>query len=289
MSTEKAKPEVIVIRRKVKVDGGGHHGGSWKIAYADFVTAMMAFFLLLWLLSSPDKAKLEGIAQYFSAQPAAIEATAGGNGTLGGDAVSHTNAASSGSPSTNSETANDESKAESAEKKHKGDASRPDAALRVLAEELKISFQTVANKAKTTNQTSIKQDREGLRISLVDSTSRPMFRPGTAELYPYAVDAIRLITSRILNGSYRVAIEGHTDAVGGDSDANWRLSGDRANAARRVMAAAGLGRDRMAEVTALAGTDPAYPDDPNRAENRRIVIVILSEPSSYPEDITFKR
>lgn len=284
-----AQRPIIIIRKKRKHGSHAHHGGSWKIAYADFVTAMMAFFLLLWLISSPDKTKLQGLAQYFSAQPAAVESVAGGNGTMGGEAVGNASAAQSGSPAANVQSSQSEDQSKSDEKARKGDAARPDATLRVLAEELRISFEQAQNKDKVTSQTSVKQDRSGLRISLVDTAQRPMFRPGTASMYPYAKDMLSLIASHIMKGSYRVAIEGHTDGLGGGSASNWKLSGDRADAARQVLVDAGFAQDRIAEVDALAGTEPAYPDDPNRPENRRIVIVVLSEPAAFPADLTFKR
>lgn len=284
-----APKPIIIIRKKKKHAAHVHHGGSWKIAYADFVTAMMAFFLLLWLISSPDKTKLQGLAQYFSAQPAAVESVAGGNGTMGGEAVGNASAAQSGSPSVNSQNSEAEDQSKSSDKSRNGDAMRPDATLRVLAEELRISFEQAQNKDKLTNQTSLKQDRSGLRISLVDTAQRPMFRPGTADMYPYAKDLVQLIASRIMKGSYRVAIEGHTDGLGGGGPGNWKLSGDRAEAARQVLVGAGFAQDRIAEVDALAGTQPAYPDDPNRPENRRIVIVVLSEAAAFPDDLTFKR
>lgn len=279
----------IIIRKKRRAHDSQHHGGSWKIAYADFVTAMMAFFLLLWLLSTPDKERLEGLADYFSSTPTALEVNSGSDGMMTGQVVRSSGASQNGSSASKANKDSSETQGESAEDKSRNaDANRPDTVLRVLADELRLSLEQVSDKIPATKQVSVKEDRKGLRISLVDTESRPMFRSGTADLYPYAVDVLRHIAAKTMKGGYRIAIEGHSDGVGGGSDLNWRLSGDRAQAARKVMLEAGFGSDRIAEVAALGNNEPLFPEDPSRAENRRIVIVVLSEPAAYPQDLTFR-
>jgi chemotaxis protein MotB len=134
----------------------------------------------------------------------------------------------------------------------------------------------------------LQSSREGLRINLTDTANRPMFKGPTAELNDFAREMLTRIARRLVKSGARIAIEGHTDAVGGQSDANWRLSGNRAQAARSAMIEAGLTPDRFSEVVALAGSQPIYADQPDRPENRRITIVVLAEPPALPQDVNFQ-
>lgn len=280
-------PAPVIIRRVKKVVGGGHHGGAWKVAYADFVTAMMAFFMLLWLLSSPDKAKLKGLAEFFSPSSAsgkpgeALDSVSGDRPGLGGQRqrAQSQDPRPNGRPTTQA----------AAQGAAKGaSASVPDASLRVIAEELKLLLQPTTTPDAEKRAIDMEQSREGLRVSLMDDANRSMFRPGTAELNPYARQQLIDIARRIGRGGVQVAIEGHTDGSGGQSAANWKLSADRALAARDALIAGGLTPDRFAEVVALAATQPVYPDQPLRAENRRITIVLLAEASALPSDVSFR-
>jgi len=134
----------------------------------------------------------------------------------------------------------------------------------------------------------VEPDRDGVRISLMDTAQRPMFVGATAVLNPFARAMLGEIARKLSKSGAQIAIEGHTDAIGGQSDANWRLSADRALAARSAMVAAGLTTDRFAEVVALAGTQPVYPGEPSRPENRRITIVALGAAPALPSDPSFK-
>lgn len=280
------QPRPIIVRRVKKVSGGGHHGGAWKVAYADFVTAMMAFFMLLWLLSSPDKERLKGLAEYFSPSTASsspgetIESLAGERPGLGG----RTARAQSDNPQTNGQPT---AKAATAGAARGGTASVPDASLRILAEELRVLLQPTPSDQSTARNTAVAQSREGIRLSLMDAPGRSMFRPGTAELNDYARALLNRVAAKLAPGGYPIAIEGHTDGVGGQSDANWRLSGERALAARAALVGGGVLPDRFSEVVALADTQPVYPDQPDRPENRRITIVLLAEASALPQDVGF--
>lgn len=286
MATRPNEKPTIVIR-KIKKISGGHHGGAWKVAYADFVTAMMAFFMLLWLISNPDKQQLKGLADYFT--PAAPNAAAssaigdapGDNPGAGGRTVrSRTDSsAPSGQPSAETATAG---------VARGGTANVPDASMRVLAQELKLAIDSLPQGDDAKQNMKVESSRDGLRINLMDSAKRSMFRGTTADLNDFARVMLREVSGKLAKSGAMIAIEGHTDSVGGSSDVNWRLSGERALSARNAMAAAGITTDRFSEIVAKAGTEPVYPDQPERPENRRITIVVLGAAPSLPTDASFK-
>ncbi|MFC3308636.1 flagellar motor protein MotB [Blastomonas aquatica] len=263
-----------------KVVGGGHHGGAWKVAYADFVTAMMAFFMLLWLTANPDKEKLKGLAEYFTpVDPGASSATPSDSTAGNSRAAQSSRPAPAGTPASEAATVG---------AARGGSANVPDASLRILAQELRLEIDSSSVPADAANTIKMETDNGKIIISLMDTAKRPMFRDGSGELNAYAVGLLSRIARKVVGTGATIALEGHTDAGGGLSEANWKLSGDRAQAARNVMTAAGLSPDRFSQVAALASTRPVYPDQPMRAENRRIAIVIQSDQSALPPDTTFK-
>lgn len=275
----------IVIRKVKKVTGGGHHGGAWKVAYADFVTAMMAFFMLLWLISSPDEKMREGLADYFSptdpmdSMASTSQAVTDGNGTGGLSASARSNTPqSNGVPSM--DTATDGSA-------RGGRANIPDASLRIVAEELRVDLERTEAQADNKN-VEMEQDSNSLRISLMDTAQRPMFRSGSADINDYARDMLTRIAKAAAPTALQVSIEGHTDDAGGRSGGNWRLSGDRAQTAYNVMLAAGLHAERFSQLVAMADTEPVYPDQPGRPENRRITVVLRAQNSALPPDTSFQ-
>jgi chemotaxis protein MotB len=272
----------IVIKRVKKV-AGRHHGGAWKVAYADFVTAMMAFFMLLWLISNPDKERLKGLAQYFT--PTVGETSP----------ATPLQGASDGAGGRSRKNSTDDSKAQGtptseaavAGAAHGGTASVPDASMRVLASELQIALDPPTQDSAKRN-VKIDPSRDGVRITLMDTDRQSMFRSNTAELNAYARGMLAKVAAKVGTSGAQIAIEGHTDGTGGQSDANWRLSGERALAARSALIRSGLTPDRFAEVVAMGATRPVYPDQPDRAENRRITIVLKAEASALPSDSSFK-
>jgi chemotaxis protein MotB len=277
----------IIIRKVKKAKHAAHHGGAWKVAYADFVTAMMAFFMLLWLLANPDKAQLKGLADYFSPvsakdSPATTMTNAPGNQPGLGGHARHAQAADRDPVGQPSAEAGVKGAARG------GTAQVPEAALRVLAEEMRLSIEPPVTPVDPQRHVDVEQSRDGLRIHLVDSAQRPMFKGSTAQLNDFALDLLAKVARKLAGTRAQVAIEGHTDSSGGQSDANWLLSAQRALAARSAMVAAGLTPDRFGEVVAKAGTEPVYPDRPDLPENRRITIVILAAPSALPRDASFK-
>ncbi|WP_084580129.1 OmpA family protein [Sphingomonas azotifigens] len=271
-----------IIVKKVKKVAGGHHGGAWKVAYADFVTAMMAFFMLLWLLANPDKDRLKGLAKYFSptiadsAPSTPVSNTAPGAGGPTRRAEADPSAAK-GQPTFEVSTSGSA----------RGGTADVPATMRVMASELMVALEATPQ-AQGKKNTDVKQERDGVRITLMDTDQQPMFKSNTAELNPYARMLLAKIAKKIATVGAQIAIEGHTDGAGGQSDANWELSGQRALAARSALIAGGVTPDRFAEVVAMGATQPVYPDQPSRAENRRISIVLKGQTSALPSDSSFK-
>jgi chemotaxis protein MotB len=270
-----------IVIRKIKKVAGGHHGGAWKVAYADFVTAMMAFFMLLWLISNPDKQRLKGLAEYFSpASPSLPTGGAPGNVTGIGGRPQRTTSDNAGQPSMDSATGG---------AARGGTANVPDASLRVLAQEMRVALDSLPQDDAAKQGIRIEQARDGLRINLTDTANRSMFRDGTAQLNDFARDLVARVAGKLAKSGAQIAIEGHTDgAGGGQSEANWRLSAERALAARTAMLSAGITPDRFAEVVAKAATQPVYPGQPDRPENRRITIIALGDAPALPTDASFK-
>ena len=282
MATAADKQRPIVIRRVKKVVAAGHHGGAWKVAYADFVTAMMAFFMLLWLLANPDEQRLQGLAEYFSpSSPSAqsgetIESIAAATEGLAGQRqpTPQKIPKSAGSPV---------SPAASSGAQSGGTAAVPDPTLRIVAEELRLLLQSSSIPSADRMTIQMERSRDGLRVSLMDDDRRSMFKPGTAILNGYARNMLGEVARKLARTELRVAIEGHTDGVGGRGQGNWALSSARALAAQQAVVAGGLPADKIAEVVALADTQPVYPDQPARPENRRITLVLLAEGSPLPD------
>lgn len=279
MADDSQRP--IVIKRIKKVSGGAH-GGAWKIAYADFVTAMMAFFLLMWLLGGSSKAKLEGIALYFKT-PLKV-ALAGGTGS--GDSSS----VIKGGGTDITRSVGQVKKGEVEGKKAINlDASRAKKELEKeeaqRLKEIKDKLEkAVANNPKMQQfkkQLKIDITNEGLRIQIVDDKNRPMFDSGGAVMKSYTRDILREIGKTLNELPNRISLSGHTDAVayaGGDAGySNWELSADRANASRRELVAGGLEDGKMLRVIGLGSAIPFDINDPNSPVNRRISIIVMNK------------
>lgn len=288
----------ILIKKVKKVSGGGHHGGAWKVAYADFVTAMMAFFLLMWLINTTDPEQKRGIAGYFA--PASVsETTSGSGGILGGTALGDDGPKSSGSQSVLQELA-PEAPATDQTGPSANLSSASDAALQAemqkreaaefasAAESLRQAMQSMPELAELSKQLIVDQTPEGLRIQLVDQEGRSMFDNNSARPNARAQVLLRAVSKVINQLPNRISITGHTSATAGSNrasaPADWSLSSERANASRLVLQSAGVDADRIYSVAGKAGSDPLYPDDPSLAGNRRIAIVLLREAPVLPTD-----
>ena len=278
MAEKKLQP--IIIKR-VKKGGYAAHGGAWKIAYADFVTAMMAFFLLMWLLGSTAKGELQGISDYFSS-PLKV-AMAGGDGSGnsssvipgGGNDLSKVHGQVRRSD-TDSEKARRQSIDTARAERAKQDAQR----IKTL--QAKIDALITENPRLNEYKSQIRIDvtPDGLQIQIVDDQNRPMFDSGSAMVKPYMRDILREIGAALNGVENRVSLAGHTDAVPySNSDrgySNWELSSDRANATRRELVAAGMPDAKLGRVVGLAASDLLEPDNPRSAANRRITITVLT-------------
>ncbi|MBW8079181.1 MAG: flagellar motor protein MotB [Gallionella sp.] len=274
----------IVVKRIKKV-AGGHHGGAWKIAYADFVTAMMAFFLLMWLLGSTAKGDLQGISEYFKT-PLKV-ALSGGSGS--GDS---SNIIKGGGQ--------DLTRSEGQVKKGELPAEKKVINLKAAQEEflrierakeleklkqLKVNIEKAIDNnpklQKFKNQILLDITSEGLRIQIVDEQNRPMFQSGRAKLEPYTVEILHEIGQTLNEVPNKVSISGHTDAAAyGSGDkgySNWELSADRANASRRELIAGGMAEDKIVRVVGLSSAVLFNKDDPLSPVNRRISLIVMNK------------
>jgi chemotaxis protein MotB len=273
------KLQPIIIKR-VKKGGHAAHGGAWKIAYADFVTAMMAFFLLMWLLGSTTEGDKKGIADYF-ASPLKI-ALSGGSGS--GDSNSVLKGGGESLTSTVGQVKKGEVEAQRNTinlHKLKAEQMRAEVArLESLKQEIREKLEGSEKLRELSPQIRLDMTRDGLRIQIVDEHSRPMFDSGSAVVKPYMRDLLRAIGGVLTEVPNRLTLEGHTDseayAGGAQGYGNWELSSDRANASRRELVAGGLGDDRVLRVQGLASSQPFDPADPAAPSNRRISIIVMT-------------
>ena len=277
MAEKKLQP--IIIKR-VKKGGHAAHGGAWKIAYADFVTAMMSFFLLMWLLGSTAKGDLQGIAAYF-ASPLKV-AMAGGDGAGNSSSVipgGGTDLSRVHGQVRRSDSAEDTSRR--MDTNSRAERARQDAA-RIKALQSKIDAMITGNPKLNEYRSQIRIDvtPDGLQIQIVDEQNRPMFDSGSALVKPYMREILQAIGSSLGDVENRISLAGHTDATPyGNADrgySNWELSADRANATRRELVAAGMPDAKLARVVGLAASDPLEPDHPRAPLNRRITITVLT-------------
>ena len=286
----------IIIKRIKKGGHGGHHGGAWKVAYADFVTAMMAFFLLMWLINTTSPEQKRGIADYFA--PASVSATTSGSGgILGGTSLSDDGSNASGSktvieaqapeaPPTVKDIGQSSNTAASgtASNQQQAQDKAEEAAFESAAQSLRQAMQAMPELAELSKQILIDQTPEGLRIQLVDQEGRSMFKEGSAQPNDRAKVLLRAVAKVVNQLHNRISISGHTSASpdGARPTADWNLSSARADASRALLEGAGVDPDRVYQVAGKASSDPLYPDDPMLAGNRRIAIVLLREAPVLP-------
>jgi chemotaxis protein MotB len=279
MAGDSKKLQPIIIKR-VKKGGHAAHGGAWKIAYADFVTAMMAFFLLMWLLGSTTDGDKKGIADYFQS-PLKI-ALAGGSGS--GDSNSVLKGGGESLTSTVGQVKKGDVEAQRNTinlHKLKQEQIRAEVArLEDLKQEIQQKLQSNEKLKDLSSQIRLDMTRDGLRIQIVDDQNRPMFASGSATIAPYMKDLLREIGSVLTEVPNRLTLEGHTDAQpfsGGERGySNWELSSDRANASRRELISGGLADDRVLRVQGLASSQPFDEKDPLAPTNRRISIIVMN-------------
>lgn len=261
-----SKDNIIVVRRKGK-RGKERHGGSWKIAYADFMTAMMAFFLVMWILTLIPKEELKEIADYF--RMPLLEAVSGGM-----RAEHSTSVIPGGEPSI---IPNPNAAAGGVENDgHARDMNR----LEDLKFELEALIQSDPNLREFHPQLLLDMTQDGLRIQIIDKQNRPMFAMGSASVQSYMRTILRALSGLLNEMPNRLQIAGYTDsfqyASGEREYSNWELSADRANAARKELVAGGLAEDKIKQILGLSSTVSLIKDNPAAAVNRRISITVLS-------------
>ena len=266
-----------IIIKKIKKGGHGHHGGAWKVAFADFVTAMMAFFMLMWLMGSTTPEQKATIANYFndpmattgySGNGAGNPALNGGDGILAGRGQ---NAMTGQSDNPENTTTHGPSQEEDEEALEKAQMVR-------MMEELKSIIAAGKELNQYADQVLFDITPEGLRIQIIDKENRAMFDQGSARLESYTRDILHEMVKIISQAPNRISISGHTDAkpYADDSEyGNWELSADRANAARRELLAGGLAEEKVGRVVGLGPSDLLDPSQPEAPLNRRISIVVL--------------
>ncbi len=290
-----------VIIKKIKKGGGhGHHGGAWKVAYADFVTAMMAFFLLMWLINTTSPEQKRGIADYFA--PASVsKSTSGSGGILDGTSFGEDGGKSGGAVAIVVKMTPDGKTKE----EQKSDPATQPAETRPSAEDMEAAEESVAEQkefesaemslrqamqdmpelAELSKQILIDITPEGLRLQLIDQEGRPMFAAGSAEPTDRIKRLLKEVAKVIQRLPNRVTIAGHTDSgqfEGANGYSNWELSADRANMSRKLLMQNGVVPDRIYQVSGKAGSEPLLPEDPYASANRRITIVLLREAPPLP-------
>lgn len=276
------QPVRPIIVKKIKKVSGGHHGGAWKIAYADFVTAMMAFFLLMWLLGSASKGQLEGIESYFKT-PLRV-ALMGGPSVGASDSI-----LKGGGKDLTKKQLQVKPKDGSKEKEKSPDLKE---AQKALEAQEKLQLENLKSKIESTIDSSITLKKfkkqlmlditsEGLRIIIVDELNRPMFNSARAELQPYAKQILQEMGKMLNDVPNRISLSGHTDATpfstGETAYSNWELSADRANASRRELIAGGMDEFKLLRVVGLSSAALYDKENPFNPINRRISIIVMNK------------
>ena len=287
MATDSSGQGPTIIKRKKVYKADGHHGGAWKVAYADFVTAMMAFFLLMWLLNATTEEQRKGIADYFNPTIPISRISGGGSDGLNGSSIfSEDTYAKMGTGANRKQTV--ETPAYGDGKASEAETQATDAEqLAKQAEEKQIADELQSLKESLSEQSRqlsehlmIKMSPEGIVLEITDSESTPLFPLGRSEPSETMMQLIDIVAEAFGEFDNDIKIVGHTDSHRFRNGAvydNWNLSADRANSARRLLNRAGIPGQRIREVAGKADTDPLVQNDPQAAQNRRISITILTD------------
>ncbi|MES1987216.1 MAG: flagellar motor protein MotB [Pseudomonadota bacterium] len=279
MAEERVRP---IIVKKIKKGGGGHHGGAWKIAYADFVTAMMAFFLLMWLLGSTSKEQKAGISEYFRTplKQVLMGPSMGASDTIikGGGGKDFTK--KSGQVK-KVEGPDGKKTAVDAEDAKKALEQAEKVKLEELKKKIEKAIDDSPNLSKFKNQLLLDITSDGLRVQIVDEQNRAMFNSSKAEMQPYAKQILQELGKTLNDVPNKISLSGHTDATpyptGEKAYSNWELSSDRANASRRELVAGGMDETKLLRVVGLSSAALFDKENPFNATNRRISIIIMNK------------
>ena len=267
-------PRPIIVK-KITVVAGGHHGGAWKVAYADFVTAMMAFFLLLWLLGATTEKQRKGLADYFTPTLVKLkEQSAGSNGMLGGSSITDVD----NYPNRAGQTGN---RAMTIPRDTTGgpkEGSEKAKQVAKMQEKLAAKLQASARLARLAKQVRMIDTAEGVRIDLVDDADFSMFQLGTTVLTGDAAELLDVIAQTVAPEIGALSIRGHTDSLpwkGGAGANNWSLSAGRAEATRQALMRNGIAEPRFRKIEGVADREPLVRDKPEDPRNRRISILLM--------------
>ena len=275
----KNEPLRPIIVKKITVVAAGHHGGAWKVAYADFVTAMMAFFLLLWLLGATTEKQRKGIADYFTPTLVKMrEQSAGSNGLLGGSSITEVD----NYPNRAGQTG---SKALTIPRDAVGGPKEGERVKQVSRMQARLQAKLSANPKlrRLAKQVRMIDTLEGIRIDLVDDADFSMFQLGTTVLTPDAAALLHTIGDMLTGELGGLSLRGHTDALPWNGGANgtgnyannWSLSAGRAEATRQALIADGIGETRFRKIEGVADREPLVRDKPSDPRNRRISILLM--------------
>jgi chemotaxis protein MotB len=278
------EPEIII--KKAKGHAHAHHGGAWKIAYADFVTAMMAFFMLLWILGATNEDQRKGIADYFTPTVIQYQNSGGSNGVMGGRALQTPDGnAAQAVPKGDRPTAipggglvdtmgADTEKADAPGKRRKADETR----FRMVAARINARLAGDPTLKGLKGQIRLVRTHDGLRIEIIERADFAMFALGTAAPTPDAGRLLRTVAEAIADTPNKLAVRGHTDSLGfagpGGTN-NWTLSTARADATRRLLEGAGIRDKRFRRIEGVADTEPYAPENGADPRNRRISVTLL--------------
>lgn len=283
--------QAIIVKKVIK-KGGGHHGGAWKVAYADFVTAMMAFFLLLWLLNVSTDDALEVISSYFDpSHPKISDSRSGSGGVLGGLTMTkdgtmaemmtkpvppETSGYKQGQEATGEKSRNNPAIEKLEEELRQRETQRFEEAKKALEAELQRSPEM----RELAKHLKIDITPEGLRIQIIDQEGKPMFAIGSAQMLPAMQTLMDAVAGVVKSMPNNISVRGHTDShqyAPGATYTNWELSADRANSARRELLGKGIAADRLNDVMGKADREHLIAEDPLDPRNRRISIILLRE------------
>ncbi|WP_213271996.1 flagellar motor protein MotB [Hyphomonas sp.] len=287
MATDSSGQGPTIIKRKKVYKADGHHGGAWKVAYADFVTAMMAFFLLMWLLNATTEEQRKGIADYFNPTIPISRISGGGSDGLNGSSIfSEDTYAKMGTGANRKQTVENpaygDGEANEAETQtNDAEQLAKQAEEKQIADELQSLKESLSEQSRQLSEhLMIKMSPEGIVLEITDSESTPLFPLGRSEPSETMMQLIDIVAEAFGEFDNDIKIVGHTDSHRFRNGAvydNWNLSADRANSARRLLNRAGIPGQRIREVAGKADTDPLVQNDPQAAQNRRISITILTD------------
>jgi chemotaxis protein MotB len=277
MAARPNMPRPIIVKKIIEAPHAGHHGGAWKVAYADFVTAMMAFFLLMWLLGATTEKQRKALADYFA--PTIVQTkmeSAGSNGMFGGDSIVSADDYPHAAGQTGTRSITIPRDVVGGPKEASGRESERQR-FQQVAKSLMERVQSKGELKRLARNLRFTETIEGMRIDVVDDADFSMFAIGTSQLTPEGARLFSEIAKPVAEVTNQVMIRGHTDAAPWSAKAgtnNWRLSVDRAEVVRHYLEYRGIASDRFSRIEGVADREPYVPTDRFDPRNRRISITL---------------